>query len=107
MRWAGGGGCSESQARRLDGTTGVLLTHHGYAPATVRRIWEMTCMLEQGSIVSKAAGGAGMLKYNVEGADFLSGFSLNPRDQINSFFFKSFLLLGNLSSAALTFGFQS
>lgn len=45
-------------------------------------------MLEQGSIsVSKAAGGAGMLEYNVEGADFLPGCSLNPRDQINSFFF--------------------
>lgn len=87
----GGERCSESQARRLDGTTGVLLTHHGYAPATVRRIWEMTCMLEQhvGSIVvSKAAGGAGMLKYNVEGADFLAGCSLNPRDQINRFFLK-------------------
>lgn len=53
----GGERCSESQARRLDGTTGVLLTHRGDAAAAVRRIREMTCMLEQGSIgLSKAAG---------------------------------------------------
>lgn len=76
MRW-GGGGRGALKVRRAVWMGPPAFC---YAPATVRRIWEMTCMLEQGSIgVSKAAGGAGMLKYNVEGGRFPSRLLLEPQ----------------------------